>query len=90
MKTFESWLEERFIEKLEVNGVPITKDNCEDMFSSYLENLDTQEVMDLAQEWGGKMMIEVKEQTMKAFEPMVELLEEIKGAVVPLSPHDLK
>ena len=49
---FESWLEEKFINTNEVDGVPITKDNCEDLFSNYLTDLDTQEIIDLANKFG--------------------------------------
>ena len=50
--SFESWLEEKYIKQNEDGGVPITKDNVEDMFERYLESLDTQELMDLATSYG--------------------------------------
>ena len=39
-------------------GVPITKDNCEDMFERWLERLDTQEVMDYADGFAKIMYIQ--------------------------------
>lgn len=52
MTTFESYLEEKFNEELEIGGVPITKDNYEAMSDRWFESLDVQEVIDLAEEWG--------------------------------------
>lgn len=47
-KTFINWLEERYISLNEDGGVPITKDNVEEGFERYLEELDVQEVIELA------------------------------------------
>ena len=58
MKTFEDFLEQYFIDLDEVDGMPITKDNCESMFEGWLENRDTQEIIDLA----NKAIVYYKEQ----------------------------
>lgn len=50
--TFQEYLEEKFSEELEIGGVPITKDNYESMSDNYMSDLDVQEVIDLAEEWG--------------------------------------
>jgi hypothetical protein len=52
MITFEKWLEEKFDENDEIGGMPITKDNCEDMFDSWLQNLDVQELIDFGESYG--------------------------------------
>ena len=51
-ETFENWLREMFIKQNEVGGVPITKDNCEDMFDTYLEGLDGGEYLRLGTVFG--------------------------------------
>jgi hypothetical protein len=45
---FEKWLEERFVNLREVNGTPITKDNCEDLFNDWLTLLTTRDLI----RWG--------------------------------------
>ena len=45
--TFNEFLEEKFMETY--IG---TKDNAEGAFDNWLENLDLQEVIDYAEEWG--------------------------------------
>jgi len=52
--TFQEYLEEKFSEELEIGGVPITKDNYEAMNDNWMSDLDVQEVIDLAEEWGQK------------------------------------
>lgn len=53
MKTsFESWLEEKFINLGEWNERGITKDNCESGFEDWSSTLDVQEVIDMAEKWG--------------------------------------
>ena len=51
-KAFDEYLEDRFMELGEVGGVPITKDNCEDMLSDWLSQLDVGELIDFADEYG--------------------------------------
>ena len=51
-ETFESWLQDYFIGLREFGGIPIVKDNCEDLFENWLENKDIQEIIDLAEKWG--------------------------------------
>ena len=52
IKSFDDYLEELYIKSLEDGGVPITKDNCEDMFDNWLSNLDVQELLDLGMLYG--------------------------------------
>jgi hypothetical protein len=54
---FIHWLEGKFIDQGEVGGIPITKDNCEDMFENYLEALDPQNIMDFATNYGQEMYL---------------------------------
>ena len=54
---FEQWLEAKYIGQNEDGGVPITKDNVETMFDRYLEELDNQEIMDLANLYGQAMYL---------------------------------
>ena len=53
MITFERFLEDKFIDIREFCGRAITKDNCEDLFVPWLEDLDPQEWIDFGQEYGG-------------------------------------
>jgi len=46
----ENFLQEHFEGLDEVGGMAITKDNFEDMYESWLEGLDTQELIYLADE----------------------------------------
>jgi len=50
--TFEDYLKEWFIGLNEYGGVPITKDNCEDLFENYLASLDGEEYIKLAEAFG--------------------------------------
>ena len=59
MKTFEQILEEKFIETREFCGRGITKDNIEDMFVPWCEDLDPQEFIDFAERWGCEMKAEI-------------------------------
>lgn len=54
--SFESFLEDKFHDKREWNGVGITKDNFEDGVDQWMSQLDVQEVIDYAQEWGNALM----------------------------------
>lgn len=71
MTTFESYLEEKFNEELEINGVPITKDNYEAMSDRWFENLDVQEVIDLAEKWGAAEVNQAR----------IDLVEDIKKII---------
>jgi hypothetical protein len=48
-KNFEEFLQDEFMNLRELGGVPITKDNFEDMFSSWLENREISELIDYGQ-----------------------------------------
>lgn len=52
IKTFEEFLQEKFMELREIGGMPITKDNYEDMYDSWSQQLDVQELIDFAEEYG--------------------------------------
>lgn len=52
MKNFELFLQDKFSEFEEIDGIPITKDNCEDLFSNWCESLDAQELIDFGEEHG--------------------------------------
>ncbi len=49
-QTFEEFLKDHFIGMDEYGGIPIIKDNFEDLFDKYLEE-NIQEVIDLAEVW---------------------------------------
>ena len=57
-KTFEQYLQEWFIKQNEFGGIPITKDNCEDLFEQYTENLDGGQWTEFAEIWGKIQFIE--------------------------------
>ena len=51
-QSFESYLQEHFISLNEIGGIPITKDNCDDLFENWLEWCDVAEIIELAEKWG--------------------------------------
>ena len=53
MLTFLEWLQEQFIKKNEFAGLPITKDNCEDLFEVWLEKFDVNDIIDWGNFYGG-------------------------------------
>jgi hypothetical protein len=70
METFEEYLQGIFMGNNEIGGCPITKDNCEDMFDSWMQGLDVDEWLEYGkdygdatysngQKWGLKMATEV-------------------------------
>ena len=67
MKTFENFLQDKFMGLREIGGVPIIKDNIEDMFDNWFSNLDAQIVMDYAEEFGEKRFLDGKELVLKTF-----------------------
>jgi len=52
INTFEEFLQDKFNDLREVGGMPITKDNCEDMIDVWLQYLDVQELIDLGEKYG--------------------------------------
>ena len=51
-KNFEDWVQDYFVnEEREVDGVPIIKDNFEDMFEGWITNLDVEEWFNLADKY---------------------------------------
>lgn len=61
-KTFEEYLQERFMSLREVGGQSITKDNFEDMFDNWLANLDGEEYMDWAESYGHQEYLQGQQQ----------------------------
>jgi len=72
MKTFESFLQDKFIALREVDGVPIIKDNAEDMFDAWLENKDVNDIIEYAEEAIEKATIEAKEEVLNRFSPLID------------------
>jgi hypothetical protein len=58
-QTFEAFLQEHFIGMNEYGGIPIMKDNCEDLFENWLDG-NMQEVIDLAEVWLDYQKKEIK------------------------------
>ena len=52
MKTFEYFLQDEFMDLREIGGVPIMKDNAEDMFDSWMQGLDVDEWLELGDKYG--------------------------------------
>jgi hypothetical protein len=73
--TFEEFLQEIFMNLREIGGMPITKDNYEDLYSSWCEQLDVQELIDYAEFYGRKCRIEGKEEILKNFEKPIQELD---------------
>lgn len=48
MTNFEKYLQDSFIKMNEIDGIPISKDNCENMFDAYLERMGIEHLMELA------------------------------------------
>ena len=72
--TFESFLQNKFIDKREWGGIPIIKDNCEDLFDGWLGNLDGEEYMEYAEQAIQLARLEGKEEMFKQLEPHIETL----------------
>lgn len=90
MKSFEEFLQNKFMNLREIGGMPITKDNYEDMFSSWLENRDISDMIDYADEYAYsrynnivRLLNEHKENNISpdmAYQgALVDVLEIIKG-----------
>ena len=67
MKTFEKYLEE---DVWEPEGV--LDDDMPDAFEAWLEGLDTQEVMDYAEQYGGNIVDQLRELSYKYLSPKLE------------------
>jgi hypothetical protein len=85
MKTFNQFLEDKFMALREIGGHAITKDNCEDMFDSWLQSLDVQELIDWGSEYGEKCYLEGKEQVLEKMTPMIEDFKDL----IKTNPLDL-
>lgn len=64
-QNFESWLEEHFIGTNVYGEIPITKDNCEDLFDSFLEDQDTNDMMEWADMYGRETYLQGAESILK-------------------------
>lgn len=76
--TFEQFLEEKFDELGEIGGMPITKDNCEDMLDSWFQQLDVQELINYGEEYGRYV----------AYETASDIQDKV--ATITLALHDNK
>lgn len=76
MKNFEDFLQDKHAETY--TG---TDDEMPDNFEQWESELDVHEYVNFANEYASQVMIETKEKMMKAFQPMVDLLEELKAKV---------
>jgi hypothetical protein len=57
-QTFEDYLKDWFVKQNEFGGIPITKDNCENLFERYVESVETERWMELATLFGQMQFIE--------------------------------
>lgn len=57
---FENFLEDYFMELREIGGMPITKDNFEDLFENWLGELDTDNLIRLGDLYGNKRYLDGK------------------------------
>lgn len=60
-KTFEDFLEQYFIDLGESGGVAITKDNVEDMFDRWLQDLDVEDMLRYGELYGKYQFLAGKE-----------------------------
>ncbi len=65
-KEFEKFLQDYFIEINEYGGIPITKDNCEDLFENWLSSLDGDDWIEKANLYGQKKYLQGKEEILKS------------------------
>ena len=75
LKSFEDFLQDKFMDTREFCGRAITKDNCEDLFCAWLEDLDPQEFIDFGEQALQLARIEAKEEILKNFEPHIKALD---------------
>lgn len=47
----ETFLEDKFSELDELGGIPIIKDNCEDLFENWCSSLDVSDMIEYADEY---------------------------------------
>ena len=64
---FEKWLEERFVAMNEVNGVPIIKDNFEDLFSEFINNFNSDDWFDWGTLFAKDMFVNGKQEMLNNF-----------------------
>lgn len=59
-RPFEKYLEDKFMSLREIAGVPITKENCEDMFSAWLEDVEQYELIEYANSFARLLLDSIK------------------------------
>jgi len=57
-KDFEDFLKDKFIGKNEDGGVPITKDNVDDMFDVWMQDLDVDQWLEWGDDYAQKKAIQ--------------------------------
>lgn len=72
MKTFEEFLEDKFVKIAE----GMLDDDLPDAFDNWLGTLDGDEYMEYAQQYGEKCWIDGKEEILDAFKPNIEKIQE--------------
>ena len=58
IQTFEEHLMEILINGNEYGGTPVTEDNCEDLYERWIEDMDKQELIDLAEKHSEIMYVQ--------------------------------
>lgn len=82
---------EYYLKEIHAEDYHGTDDDMSDAFDAWLgDEVQIDDLIVYSNRYAAKMMLETKEIMLQGIAPMVELLEEIKEAVVPLTPHDLK
>lgn len=76
-KTFEDWLGGAIIERGEMYGLPVTKDNFEDIFATYLENLEPEDYLSLGTMYGNIQFLEGEKKQIKQRLEQIKELEQI-------------
>lgn len=77
IQSFEEFMQDEFMDLREINGVPIIKDNYEDMFDGWISNLDGEEYFKFAQKYGEKQYLDGMDKVLTGFKPYVENLRDI-------------
>lgn len=59
-RDFEDYLKDEFIGTREQGGMAITKDNCEDMFDVWLQDMDVEQWLEWGDYYAKKLAEELK------------------------------
>ena len=79
-KIFEEYLQDKFFNLREVNGVPIRKDNFESMFDSWLANQDGNDLIQYAEE-AISIQVEKSEKLLALVNEAISELNKIKEMI---------